>query len=220
MSYFDRKPITHITLLSKEVHLHSAVLVRATSNKLFGFVGPKIYGIQPLTPRYRAHLTNQRILLEIYQYSGTEKAIVKWGLKGISMLLGSLVDTPQAHAQLAVQKLVYNATMDANLAAADDPNSQYIAIPFDNLTVTTFGRAPSYLKFEISGLEEEIVFLAQIDTEGRLVPKGNFFENAKAGWGLSREFAELCNEAIVKYRSKVHHGLFARCWPFWKSKRQ
>ncbi|WP_339133270.1 MAG: hypothetical protein WGN25_12315 [Candidatus Electrothrix sp. GW3-4] len=203
MSYFDKKPLTHITLLPSEVHLHSAVLVRATLNKLFGFVGPKVAGIQPLAPRYRAHITNQRLLMEIYPYSGTEKTVTKWGLKGVSMLMGSFVDTPQLHAQIAVQKMMYNAAMDENLAAADDPNAQYIAIPYDTLTVTTYGSAPSYLKLEIPGVEEEIVFIAQLDTEGRLLPKGNIIDNAKAGWGLSREFAKLCQEAIASYRSRA-----------------
>jgi len=203
MSHFDKKPITHITLLPGEVHLHSAVIERATCNKLFGFIGPKIYGSQPLTPRYRVHITNQRFLMEIYPYSSTEKTVVKWALKGISMLMGSFADTPQLHAQIAVQKWMYNAEIDENLAAADDPNAQYIAIPYDTLTVTTFGRAPSYLKLEIPGVEEEIVFIAQLDTEGQLLPKGNIIDNAKAGWGLSRELGKLCQQEIASYRSRT-----------------
>jgi hypothetical protein len=198
MSYFDKKPLRRITLLSDEVHLHSAVLAKATSKKLFGFVGPRVYTIQPFALRYRAHITDQRLLMEIYPYSDTEINIAKLTLTGVSTanLIGKVND------QVAAQNSKLIENMSAYHAAANDPKAQCFAIPYDTLTVTTFGSITSYIKLNIIGTEkDEMVFVAQFDTEGRLLPRGNIVDNAKVGWRLSREFAKLCQEAIASYRT-------------------
>ncbi len=223
MSHFDKMPLSHMTLLPGEVHLHSAVLVRVTPMKMFGFAGPKAYQLQPLSPRFRAHITDRRLLMEIYPYSRKERAATKLAISGTSMLLGHFDHSPQAHAQIAIQKMMSNAAMRANLAAADDPDAQYAAIPYDILTVTTVSAVVNigipYVRLEVSGIKEEMVFAAQLDAQGRLLPKGSIVDNAKAGWGLSREFAQLCQEAISSHRSRPSHGTRLGT-PWWASHEQ
>ena len=212
MSHLDKKPITHITLLPGEVHLHSAVLVRLAPMKMFGFAGPKAYQAPPLSPRFRAHITDRRLLMEIYPYSAKERTATKWAIAGTSMLLGQFAHTPQAHAQVGLEKMMYNAAMNKNLAIAGDPDAQYAAIPYDILTVTSVAAVAnlgrSYIKLEIPGIKEEMVFMACLDTEGRLLAKGNIVDNAKVEWRLSPEFVGICQEAISSYRSRATIGGF------------
>jgi hypothetical protein len=171
----NKLPFKHATIENDEKHICTIVMNEAIAEKMFGFFGPILY--QNSGMRYHGHLTNKRLILEVYPYSGIENIAMKAALT----ILKS--NAPGAgHARSAQLKLA-KAAMEDPKAAMEDPNGKWLSFTHEVVNISLFkynvvGLLPKKLiRLNIEGLQDRFFFITPAKNIGNPLTVSQFTDD-------------------------------------------
>jgi hypothetical protein len=156
-------PLNHAKLEHDESHLSSVILNQVKKQKMFLIAGPTAYAFNQI--RYYGHLTDRRLILEIYPYNNLENLVIK-----ATLALGKKFAPGTA----------FGAKMSMNKAntVMRDPEGNWISLPYNLISVDfvkSLGIA-KFLRIQMSVSEVELYFqVGPVDS--KLIARKDFIDD-------------------------------------------
>lgn len=176
-----RLPLQHASLDVGEKHICTVVLNEVAPEKMFGIFGPTLY--QSTQLRYHGHLTNKRLILEVYPYGGLEKIAIKAALTFLKSTAPGV-----GHAR-ALQNKMATAIMS-------DSQGKWFAFVLNVVEMSLF-------EYKVVGVVPAKFFRIRVEGQDKTYGVGpcEGIPNPFTVQKLAEDFTSLCINVSTKLKS-------------------